>query len=137
MLRLLVCLAATVSAFEIPASVSRRAVLARVAGVAPLAAAASAFADSDNKFLGKAKEYSGGRSFDTVSDARGNLGSGLQAIGRQAAIDDSGSSVSLDKNPPGMPSAPQMTANQAANFVGPPGSEKNAAQKAALARMLQ
>ena len=45
-------LAATASAFEIPASASRRSVLAKVAAAAPLAALAPAFADSNNDFLG-------------------------------------------------------------------------------------
>ena len=45
-------LAATASAFEIPASASRRSVLAKVAAAAPLAALAPAFADASNDFLG-------------------------------------------------------------------------------------
>merc|ERR1719387_669532 len=54
MLRFLFCLVAAASAYEIP--VSRRAVLARVASAAPLAAASAAFADANNEFLGKGKD---------------------------------------------------------------------------------
>ena len=60
----------------------------------------------------------------------------LVGIGRQAFVDASGSAVPLDKSPAGMPSTAQFTANQAANYPGPPGSEKTVAQSAALARLL-
>ena len=41
------------------------------------------------------------------------------------------------KNPPGMPSKAQFTANAAANYPGPPGSEKTPAQVAAMARLMK
>ena len=50
-----------------------------------------------------------------MSDREGNLGEGLQAIGRGASIDDSGSAVPLNKNPPGMPSVVTKTAGEYAN----------------------
>ena len=46
-LQLLVCFFACAGAFEV--SMSRRAILSRVAAAAPLAAAGAAFADADNR----------------------------------------------------------------------------------------
>lgn len=130
----LALVASAVSAFEISA-LSRRAV-ARAFAFSPFVATA-AFADAGNAFLGKAKSPTDSLSFDTVSSERANLGEGLTAIGRNAAVDDAGAAVPLNKNPPGMPSKAQFTASQAANFVGPPGSELTVAQKNAMARLMK
>ena len=132
--RVLVLFAALASAFELPTSLSRRS-FARAAAVAPLGFAAAAFADADNKFLGVAKVPSEKLSFETTSDARGSLGNGLSAIGRQAAVDDSGSAVPLAKNPPGMPSVASYTAAEASALVN--GVEKSLpSYSAGMARLM-
>ena len=94
------------------------------------------FADADNAYLGTAKAPTVSLSFDTTSDRRGNLGSGLQAIGREASLDEAGSNVPLEKNPPGMPSKAQFTAYEAAQRPGPPGDEKTGATASAMARLM-
>jgi len=123
MMRLLFLCLAVVSAFDVSSLATRRA-FAQAVAAAPLAIATSAFADADNKYLGVGKAGVGAGAIDKYGAAT------TTAIGRPGAFVDAAGSAA----PKGI--ALGSTAGVAAS-EGPPGSEKNAAQIAAMKRLMK
>jgi len=120
---------AVTSAFQIQA-LSRRD-FAKALATAPIGFAAAAFADGDNKYLGMGSSGKGAGNIEKYG-----LNSDV-AIGRPgAAVDASGSKAVVG---PGAPSNAIALGDTktVANFPGPPGSEKTAAQVAAMARLMK
>ena len=121
--RALVLVLATASAFELPTSLSRRDAVRAIA-TAPLVAALPAVADSDNRFLGFTKSGLGAGQVD-------KYGAVTKSIGRDATIDEIGGAAVPSK-------ALRSTAGEYAFKMTRPGEkEKNPAQQAALARLLE
>jgi hypothetical protein len=96
------------------------AAVPQAVAAAPLAIATTAFADADNKYLGVGKAGVGAGAIDTYGAAT------TTAIGRPGAFVDAAGSA-----------APKGRARGAAASEGPPGSEKNAAQIAAMKRLMK
>lgn len=88
-MRTLTMFAAVTSAFEIPAVVSRRSMLARVAAAVPLAAVAPVFADSNNGYLGPLGQ---GTAPTGVTDTYTNKGTRMNTV-QNKVIDDAGSAA--------------------------------------------
>ena len=76
------------SAYELPSSMSRRAVLSRVAAAAPLAAVAPVFADANNAFLGSGKDVA----TTGVTDSFAGKGTRFNK-GDSKLVDDAGAAV--------------------------------------------
>jgi len=95
------------SAYTLPPRLSRRTV-ARAVATTPLVAAAAAWADADNRFLGVAKSGGAGQ----VE----KYGTTDKSVGRQAVVDDAGAAVPITSNPAGMPSTAQYTAKEASQL---------------------
>ena len=115
-----------VSAFNLPASSSRRDLLARVAAAAPLAAAVAANADSDNRHLTVVT-----RPPLISGQAKVEENYVAKAIGRQSLVDENGAMV-----PPNIQFGDTKAVAASpggADFVPLPESTKNSA----MARLMK